>query len=227
MLQVGAIARVRKLLEAIDASSVSDNEQITLSQQLEQYIAASASPYGEIVRPGRAFMAGSQAAVAAVVAIPTTGHAFAIYNNESDGGRSYVIDWIAAVNIVSTAVSASAVMLANVGQVREAIPADAMPAGALRKANGYGSGNDTKVRAILTATALPASTGVAANWFPASPVFAKAGAVATPGYGVWQPTDGRYIVAPGRYFALHVMANVVGETFQVQVGWHEKSLTLG
>jgi len=226
--EVRVTGRVRKVLEGIDGAAPGDAEQqIALSQQLEQLIAAGASPYGEVVRVGRAFMAGSQAAIAAVVAIPTTAHMFAIYNNEPDGGRSYIIDWISAVNIVSTAVSSSATLLANVGQIREAIPTDAMPAGALRKANGLGSGNDTKVRAILNATALPAGTGVAANWFPASPTFAKSGAVATPGYGHWQPVDGRYIVAPGRYFALHVLANVVGETFLVQVGWHERAITLG
>jgi hypothetical protein len=35
------------------------------------------------------------------------------------------------------------------------------------------------------------------------------------------------ILAPGRYFAVHVLANVVGETFLVYIGWHEAALTLG
>src|SRR4249920_2462931 len=176
-LSVAPQGRVRQVTQGIDAEGVGTEQQFALTSQLEVLVAQAAAPYREIVRMGRAFLAGSQAAVAAVVAIPTTAQMFAIYNNEPDTGRTYVIDWIAANNIVSTAVSASAVMLANVGQVREAAPTDAMPAGALRKANGLGSGSDTRVRAILTATALPGTTGVAANWFVASPVFAKAGAV--------------------------------------------------
>lgn len=226
-LQVQVLGRVRQILDSIQAEPLGEaSEQIALTQQLEQVVAAGAAPFREVVKPGRAFLAGSQAAIAAVVAVPTTGHMFAIYNNEADGGRTYVIDAVGALNIVSTAVSASAVMLANIGQVREATPTDAMPAGALRKANGFGTGADTRVRAILNATALPAATGVAANWFVATPVFAKAGAAATPGYGIWQPIDGRYLVPPGRYFAVHVMANVVGETFLASIAWHELQLTL-
>jgi hypothetical protein len=127
---------------------------------------------------------------------------------------------------VSTAVAASANILGMVGQLREAAPADSglVPT----KLNGMGGGtNDTRARTILNATALPATTGIAANWFVLSPVFAKAGAAATPGYGWFQPIDGRIIVPPGRYFALHVLANVVGETFLAYIDWHEITTQLG
>lgn len=221
------LGRVRKLTEGIDGESVGNEEvQMALNPQLEQITAPGAAPYQEIVRMGRCFWTGTTSAVAAVVAIPTTAVLMALYNNAPDGGRSLVIDWISAQNVVSTAVASQAQMLALIGQVREAAPTDA--ALTIKKCNGYGSaGPDTVARSIVSGTALPAATGVAANWFPVGPNGVKPGVAATPGYGMYQQMDGRIIVPPGRYFAIHVVANVVGETFQGFIGWHEKQLNLG
>lgn len=204
-----------------------EDEQIRLSGQGDQRIAQSAAPFQEITRNGRAFKIGTTAAVAAVVAVPTTGHALAIYNNSPTSvNRSLVIDWIAAQNVVSTAVASQAQMLVCVGQVEEAIPTDA--ALTVIKLNGSGgTGPDDSVRSILTATALPANTGVAANWFPWGKAASKPGVAATPGYGLWERVDGAIIIPPRRYFAMHVLANVVGETFVCFIGWHEKTLVNG
>ena len=136
-----------------------------------------------------------------------------------------MIDWAAATNVVSTAVASQAQLIGLVGQVREAIPADAGLA--ITKMNGIGDSADTCMRTLLNGTALPAGTGLAANWFPLGPSVGKPGAAGTPGYGLWAPVDGRIIVPPGRYFSIHVLANVVGETFLGYIGWHEKKLTLG
>lgn len=220
------LGRIRKLLEGIDAEAVGNNdEQLALTQQLELLVASGSAPYREIVRMGRAFFVNTAAAIGAVVAIPTTAVLFALYNNEPDGGRSYVIDWVGATNVVSTAVATQAQLIALVGQIREAIPADA--ALAIKKLNGVGSGNDTKARTILNATALPATTGLATNWFPLGQSVGKPGVAATPGYGLFSQVDGRIIVPPGRYFAMHVMGSVVGETFLGYISWHEAQLTLG
>ena len=225
-MDVSIIGRVRKLLEGIDASSVSDNEQIALTPQLEVLVAMGPPAYQETVRMGRAFSVINAAAVAAVVAIPTTAVNLAIYNNAPDGGRSLIIDAIGALNVVSTAIAAQAQMLVCTGQVREAAPVDA--ALAIKKRNGYASGSpDSVVRTIVGGTALPATTGLAANWFPLGSSVTKPGVAATPGYGIWVPADGRYIVPPGRYFAVQVIAPVVGETFITMISWHEAQLNLG
>jgi hypothetical protein len=167
-VDVKIIGRIRKALEGIDTGSPGDDEQIALTGQLEQLVALGASPYGEITRLGRAYKVGTAAAVAAVVAIPTTAAMLQLYNNEPDGGRSLIIDWVAASGVAKTAAAGQAQILVCVGQVREAIPADA--ALAIVKMNGLGGGNgDTKARTVLTATALPAATGVAANWMPWGP----------------------------------------------------------
>jgi hypothetical protein len=218
--------RVRKVLEAVDASAGGDDEGYTLNQQLEMLVAPGSSPYSEVTRAGRAFYTGTTTAVAAVVAIPTTAVLLALYNNDADGGRSLVIDWVAASMAAKTAAAGQAQLLLNLGQVRETAPTDAGLA--VKKANGLGSGtNDTKARTIVGGTALPAATGVAANWIPWGPAVGFPGAAATPGGGLWAQVDGRLIVPPGRYLAVHVLADVVGSTFQGFVGWHEKQLTLG
>ena len=223
-MEVKIIGRVRKLLEGLDASAVADDEQLTVTQQLEQLVAFGAAPYSEVVRVGRAFVINSTAAVAAVVAIPTAAMGFTIYNNEPDGGRSYVIDWVAAQNVASAATGAQAQIIACLGQVREAIPTNS--AMIVKKLNGLGGSSDTRVMSVLAAN-LPAGTGLATNWFPLGPAAAKPGVAATPGYGLWAPVDGRIIVPPGRYFAVHVIANVTGETFVHWIAWHERQLTLG
>jgi len=225
-MEVDIVGRIRKVLEGIDAVAGGDTDQIALTPQLELLVAAGAAPWREIVRMGRAFYVSTATAVAAVVAIPTTGHMVSLYNNAPDGGRSLVIDWVAASGVAKTAAAGQAQLLVNVGQVREAIPTDAGLA--IKKANGLGGGtNDTYVRTILTGTALPAGTGLAANWIPIGPAAGFPGAAATPGLGLWAPVDGRFIIPPGRYFAMHVIADVVGSTFQGSIGWHELQLTLG
>jgi hypothetical protein len=183
-------------------------------------------PRGEDGAAGRdAFYTGTTSAVAAVVAIPSTAVGFALYNNAADGGRSMVIDWVAASGVAKTAAAGQAQLLCLPGQLREAAPTDA--ALAIKKANGYGTGtNDTVARTILTATALPATTGITGNWVPIGPAVGAPGAAATPGDGLWAAVDGRFITPPGRYFAVTVLADVVGSTFQLFVGWHEAQLQL-
>lgn len=221
------VARVRKVLEAIDAEAQGNNEGLVLTQQLELLVAAGTSPYGEITRAGRAFFTGTTAAaVAAVVAIPTTAVMLALYNNDVDGGRSLIIDWVGASGVVKTAAAGQAQLLINAGQTRAAAPTSAGLV--VKKANGLGGGNpDTKAITIVNGTALDALTGVAGAWIPWGPSIGAPGAAGTPGNGLWAQIDGRIIVPPGRYFAMHVLADVVGSTFQGFIGWHERVLTLG
>lgn len=192
----------------------------------DEWLAAMGSSQNEeITRLGRQFQVRNVATFAAVVAVPSTACGLAVYNNEPDGGRSYVIDYVSAKNMVSTTlIAAQASMVALVGQVREAIPATsaALP----KKTNGLGS-VDSKARTIVQGTALPAGTGIAANWFPIGQSAVKYGLDITPGYSMEWEANGRVICPPGRYFAVHVIANTTSETFQCEIFWHEQQLTLG
>jgi len=224
------LGRIRKILEAIDAETPGgDPRDITLNQQLEVLIAQGALQYEESVRTGRAFWTGTTTAVAGVVAIPTTAVMLALFNNSEDSGRSLIIDWIAASGVAKTAAAGQQQMLGLIGQVREAAPTAA--AITFKKRNGLAGGANTQVDSkaipIIGGTALPANTGIAANWFPVGPAFGSPGAAATPGHGAYQRIDGDIIVAPGRYFAMHVLSDVVGSTYQGFVAWHEKQISLG
>lgn len=229
-MDLNIFGRLRKLFEAFDGEPLSSGTevQLNLNQQLELLIASSASQYMEIVKPGRAFWIGNTTAVAGIVAIPSTAVNLALYNNDADGGRSLIIDWVAASGVAKTAAAGQQQMLANIGQVRETAPANS--ALVAKKRNGFGKGTpspDTVALSIIGGTPLPAGTGIAANWFPIGPAFGSPGAAATPGHGAFQRVDGDIIVPPGRYFALQVLADVVGSTYVTFIGWHEKQLSLG
>lgn len=225
-MQTQIIGRVRKLLEAIDGSAVSDNEQVTMSPQLEVLIAQAAAPYREITRVGRSFQITTTTAVAAAAAIPSTAGGLSLYNNEPDGGRSYVIDFVSANGVATAALAGHAQLLVLQGQVRETAPTNS--ALIAKKMNGLGGGsNDTRARTILTATALPATTGIAADWFPVGMGVERAAATSVPGQGLYWESNGRIICPPGRYFSLQVLADTVASTFQLCISWHELSLNLG
>jgi hypothetical protein len=225
-MDVKIIGRVRKLLEGIDSASVGDDEQIALTQQLEQLIAPSSAPYREITRMGRAFQITTSTAVAAAAAIPSTSGGLSLYNNEADGGRSYVIDFISANGVATAAAVGHAQLLVLIGQVREAIPANS--ALIAKKLNGMGGGtNDTKARTILTGTALPATTGISNDWFPVGQGLERASATSLPGAGLYWEANGRIICPPGRYFSMQVLADTAASTFQLCMSWHEVQLTLG
>lgn len=219
--------RVRQITQSLDQIGPGDEETLSLNDQGEVLVGIATSQYAEIVRAGRAFKVQTSAAVAAVVAVPTTAVMLAIHNGEADGGRSFIIDRVWALNIVSTAVIAQAVIIGLVGQVREALPTNAFMRVLPLNGMGLGGGGGIRVRTILNATALPATTGLATDWGVLSPSAVKASAAATPGYSMIGDINGRIICPPGRYFAVHVLANVVGETFRVGIEWHEKQIKLG
>lgn len=225
-MDVKIFGRIRKLLEGIDAGSPGDEEQLAVTPQLELLIAAGAAPYREIVKMGRAFQVTTTTAVAAAAAIPSTSGGLSLYNNEQDGGRSYVIDFISANGVATAAAAGHAQLLALIGQVRETPPTNSalIP----KKMNGLGGGSlDTRARTILTGTALPVTTGIAADWFPVGPGIERAAAASLPGQGLYWPADGRIIVPPGRYFSIQVLADTAASTFQLCISWHELPLLLG
>lgn len=224
--RVGILAKVRRVLDALAFTpDDSEDKQLVLNNQLELLVAEAAAYHQERVRAGRALWVGTAAALAAVVARPTTAAMLALQNQDKDDGRTMVIDWVAALNVVSTAVVCQAQLLVMNGQLDETtLMANAGLAH--NKHNGNGTAKpDTPANDSIAA--LPAATGVAANWMPFGPSVSKPSAVGTPGYGLYQRADGEFMVPPGRIFAMHVQANVVGETFLGFIGYHHKQLSLG
>ena len=210
-----------------------EDEQPHLSGQAEQLIALGSAPYQEIVRQGRAFMANTGTAVATAIAIPATAvFGFIIYNNESDGGRSYMIDQIGALYTVNSGNALAHVgMIGCLGTVREAVPTAA--AITPRQLNGMGN-MDTKARFVLTgdnawalgATLAPPTSVFTANWFPIGNSVNTA-VNALPGFQTVANLDGRIIIPPGRLFAVHTLGSVITSSAQIFISWHEKVIVNG
>jgi hypothetical protein len=217
------LGKVRGLVQDTLYPTNRTENQIELSGQGEQLIAPASDGYQEDVRNGRAFWVNNTTAVAAVTAIPTTAVNIAIYNNEPDGGRSYIIHWVYAQSLAGPAAIVHAGMIGILGQVREAIPATS--AMTIKCANGSGK-LDTRARHIVAATALPAGTGLAANWRPLGNSVATS-VISLGGLGMISYPRGCFIVPPGRYFGVHVLGSAVGATFMMGIGWVEKQLLMG
>jgi hypothetical protein len=223
---VKIFGRVRQILQGFDQASVGDDEQIALNEQLEQLLAPGGSPWGEIIRIGRAFEIHTTTPAAGVQAIPTTANLLSIWNGEPDGGRSLIIDrcWALGIATSATAVGQAA-MIGCLGQAKAAqLTASAL---AMNARNGNG-GKDSKVG--QSTSALDAVTGVAANWsiLPGQTGGIRLNVAATgPGEYLNCEVNGRIIVPPGRIFAVHVISSAAADTFHVGIEWHEKYVKLG
>jgi hypothetical protein len=218
------LGNVRGLIQDVLLPTNRDEQQLSLSGQDEILSAYGASDYQEDVRNGRAFWVNNTTAVALVTAIPTTAVNIAIYNNEPDGGRSYVITQVTAQSLAGGAVQYHAGIIGLLGQMRETAPSNS--AMTVKCANGSGK-LDTRVRHIVAATTLPGTTtGLQHQWFPLTNT-ATSAVVSLGGMGLRANVNGRYIVPPGRYFAVHVLGSAVGSTWMMSIWWVEKQLLLG
>jgi hypothetical protein len=209
-----------------------EDEQVHLTGQAEQLIAFGAAPYQEIVRQGRAFMTNTTTAVATVTAVPSTAYGFAIWNGESDGGRSYIVDQIGALFTTNSGAALVHVgIIACLGMVREASPTHTQ--NTIKQMNGMGN-NDSKVMTILAADnpysggagTVLGTTGIAGNWFPVGDSVNTA-VNALPGFQKVVNIDGRIIIPPGRLLLLHTLGAVTSSSAQFYIWWHEKILLNG
>ena len=231
-IQTKILAKVRGIMLDLLPSG-REEEQPHLSGQAEQLVAFGAAYYQEVVRQGRAFLANTTTAVATLIAVPSTAYGFLLYNGESDGGRSYIIDQVGALYTVNGgAALVHTGIIGVLGLVREAIPTAATGA-TPKQMNGMGN-SDTKAKIVLAADnawaggagTMPATTGIAGNWFPIGNSVQSA-VNALPGFQQVALVDGRIIVPPGRIFAIHTLGSVNTSSAQLYIMWHEKVLLNG
>lgn len=224
MSEIAVLGKVRGINVDQLEEQQSEEIQIAVNAQAELIHANAAAYNQENARGGRSFWVANAIGtpVAAVTAIPTTAAILSIYNNEPDGGRSYVIDYVWAFNVAVTAVTIfHSGMIGLLGQVREAIPTAGAPV--IKSSHGMGK-LDTRCRPVVAA--LPAGTGLAAHWFPIGETWINS-VVTLPGHAMINDCQGRYICPPGRYFAVHVISSITTNTYIMGIGWTEKNLLLG
>ena len=223
-----SIRGFRRTIGSMIAGTSVDETRFALNNKNDAFVSQATSPLEDIVAAGRAFEVNTGMTtaldLAAVIAVPTTAVMLAIYNNEPDGGRSYIIDDVWALQTTAAASLFHACLLGVLGTTRVAAPTDATPAGALRALNGNG-GTDTKAR-VVVATTIDAVTGVAANWTVLSRS-STAGVTSLTGMAMTADKPLGIIVPPGRYFGMHVHASAVGHEFNAGIRWHERLVELG
>lgn len=195
-----------------------EDEQFHLNSRGDQLVAQALPERTEIVRLGDSWQVQNATAVAAATALPTTTAGLQLWNGEPAGGKSYVIDSVAATEIVvdATQSDCTALMVCN-NKTPVAAPVDAGLV--IRSMSGRTYGG--KARTILTATAM-----VNDGWFPAGNSVAPAAAVAGSG---WKQTDvplnGLYIVPPGGQFNIQAVKVAAAASQMVYtIRWHEVQL---
>ena len=222
-MTIRAMGKVRGL--NIDQYEQPGDEEVqsALSGQAEELSCFASAQYQEQVRNGRAFYISNAigSPVAPVTAIPTTAVILALYNNEPDGGRSYVLDYVWAFNVAVTSVTIfHSGIIGQLGQIREAIPTNAAPV--IKSANGMGK-LDSRARTVVGTTVASFTAG---GWFPMGDSWINS-VITLPGHSKIVNVDGRIIVPPGRYFGLHVLSSITTQTYIMGIGWTEKNLYLG
>lgn len=191
--------------------------RLEVSPQGDLFVAHDLPSYTEITRKGESWATMATAAVAGLVVRPTTTAALEIFNNETSGGKSLVIDRLFSNNLVSTNVIESFQLYAMVTRPKAA-PTDA--ALAITSLSGKAAGT----RTVFTA----ASTTVVDNgWFPWGESFTKGAGGVVPHGGIVAEVNGRIIVPPQSSLCLHTLASLVGQTFTHGASWFFEQLTLG
>lgn len=177
-----------------------------------------ALPSGALITAqGASYTAITITAVAGLVDEPTATALFTLYNGESGGGLSYVIDRIFAYQDVSTAAEARWALWAIVQPVGTAsVARDVTLINNQRGVTGYG-GN----------ARLGVGDGVVdSGWSPWSGSLDIEPTGIIGGAAVSVDVEGRMIVPPSGACSLHVVTTAVTEEFNVGFHWHEVQLDL-
>jgi hypothetical protein len=195
-----------------------EDEQFHLNSRGDMIVAQGLPQLTEIVRLGDSWQVSNATPIAALTAIPTTNCGLAIWNGESAGGKSYVIDSVAATEVVVDATQSN---MTTLFVMNNKTPVTAITDAGLTIRSLSGRTYGGKARTLLTGTTI-----VNDGWFPAGSSAPAAAAVAGSGWKTADvPLNGLYIVPPGGQFNLHaskVAATASQMVFTIR--WHEVQL---
>jgi hypothetical protein len=194
-----------------------EDEQFHVNNRGDQLIAQGLPVQTELVRLGDSWAVMSAAGIAALTALPTTVAGLTLWNGESGGGKSYVIDSVGNSEIVVDATQSNMTALfVMLGKPPVAAPTDA--ALAIRSLSGRTYGG--RARTVVGGTV------VNDGWFPAGSSAPAAPAAAG---SAWKqidwPLNGLYIIPPGGSFNIHAV-KVAATAAQnlLTIRWHEVQL---
>jgi len=177
-------------------------------------------PKTDIVRLGNTWHCciATASAFTHVAAWPTTRAEIVLYNGESAGGKSYIIDSAWAANVATSIAAASAYTL--IGQIVPGpvtAPTDDT-AQLITSASGRGTNYSGKARRAIANTAF----AVANKWEILNG--APSGAAGSIGLGIFAAVDGGLQVPPGAVLCLNLITGTATGTACIGVKWHEVQL---
>lgn len=182
----------------------------------EWLVLQSLPPLAEIVRMGNSYAAIQAAAVAPVTVLPSTTAQVSLWNGEADNGKSYVIDSVFGLVVVSAAAATNLGFAAMLNTGKKVQPAGSTLVQRGLSGKAYGG----KGAVVLAATVTDD------GWVPLGP--SVPGPASQIGMSFDYEVNGLYIVPPGGLFSMAALANTV-TTITVRMGlrWHEVPLALG
>lgn len=201
-------------------SNDGENRSMAVTPTREALVAQGLPPYTELVRQGMGWSVMATAAVAALVVRPSTVAAITLWNGETTGGKSYVIDRLFTHNLVSTAADAFFGIWACIHPAGMTEPtADIAPSAT----NFTGSSGKTySGMGVVDVGATVVDNG----WYPWSNAIQIEGTGILPGSTASVDVAGRLIVPPQGAISVQVVAAVVGNTFCSGLSWYEIALDL-
>ncbi len=204
-------------LEFLRRGGVSNTNPFTAAgnELNEQLVAQGLPAYAEAGRKNRHFSSMAVLAVAGLVVRPTVTAAFEIWNGYSD--KSLIITDIFTFNLVATAIQGTYTPWAMV-----TAPKAAPSAGANVTINSQ-SGRSAPSGPVICGLG---TTVVANGWRPVGTGPAFGLGTATPGGGIVQDQQGKFVVPPGCSLCLHTVSQTTAWTFQNGAAWIEEVITV-
>jgi hypothetical protein len=171
----------------------------------------------DLVIKGGSYVSRATTGTAPVAAYPTTAAHFSLWNGESAGGKSYIIDEVGTV----CTTSAGAVIILGLAYCNNKVsgagitsPAGSVAISGLSGQANYGGKGNTKEGVTITND----------GWFNVGQPIVCAG-TATIGLGIFADVFGLIIVPPGGLFSLATICSAAGAAVcQPYIKWHEVQL---
>ena len=161
---------------------------------------------------GYGYQAMATAAIAALVVRPTTVAAATLFNNESGGGKHYVIERVMTHQLVSTA-----------AQARFGIWLCTHPVGMTPPTNDITVRNNTSGKGAGGSVSVFDNGATVADdgWFPWGNSVDVEPTGVLPGAQISAEVDGMIIIPPQAGLSAHIVASLVGDTFTIGFHWFE------
>jgi len=201
---------------------VNDREEkpIALNENRDLIVTQGLPAYVELSRLGGGYSAIATSAVAALIVRPGTTAMFTLWNGESTGGKSYVIDRLFTHNLLSTAAAAFFSLWACIHPTGMTAPGVDIARSAVNL-----TGNTGRTYNGLGQVGVE-ETVVDNGWYPWGSGQEIEPTGVLPGSTLSVEVGGRLIVPPQGGISIQVIAAVVGNLFATGCSWYEVQLDL-